>query len=339
MVQRSRIPERWTALRARVARRVAGTPRELDIVGHHALLDELTGLANRHAVYARLTEALAEDDGRAALVVLDLDGFKDVNETLGTLAGDLVLRQIARRLEHVALEADLIGRLGADEFAVVLAGHTAEDAAAAVGRRLRDLLEQPLEVEGVRIRLGASIGIASAPRHAATAAELVQRADLAMVAAKVRRTGIEVYSGERDRRGRARLTLTAELHGAIESGQLEVHFQPQADLATGAVSGAEALVRWRHPEHGLMPPSTFLPLAERSSLMGPLALFVLERAIGQCAAWRARGHDLSMAVNLSVTNLADPDLPADVAALLRHGGLEPEHLELEITEDIVIAEA
>jgi diguanylate cyclase (GGDEF)-like protein len=289
-------------------------------------------------VYARLTDALTEDDPRAAVVLLDVDGFKDVNDTLGHLAGDLVLRQVAQRLQHVALEADLIGRLGADEFAVVLAGRSAEDASA-VGRRVRDLLEQPLEVEGLRIALGTSVGIALAPRHAATAAELVQRADVAMNVAKTQRTGIEVYAAEHDNRSPARLTLTAELHTALESGALEVHYQPKADVATGAVVGAEALVRWRHPEHGMMPPASFLPLAERSGLMGPLALFVLERAIAQCAAWHAEGHDLTVAVNLSVTNLADPDLPTEVATLLRQCGLEPQHLELEITEDIVIAEA
>jgi diguanylate cyclase (GGDEF)-like protein len=329
------------ALRSRSRRadvRRSGAPGELDLAGHHALRDELTGLANRHAVYARLTDALSEEDARAAIVVLDVDGFKDVNDTLGHLAGDLVLRQVAQRLEHVALEADLLGRLGADEFVVVLVGPGAEEASA-VGRRLRDLLDQPLEVDGLRIRLGTSLGIAVAPRHATTADELVRRADVAMNVAKEQRTGIEVYAAEHDGGSPARLALTAELHTAIESGQLEVHFQPKAHFATGEVFGAEALVRWRHPEHGLMPPAAFLPLAERSGLMGPLALFVLERAIGQCAAWRAGGRDLTVAVNLSVTNLSDPDLPNDVAALLRQGGLEPRHLELEITEDIVIAQA
>jgi diguanylate cyclase (GGDEF)-like protein len=313
--------------------------REIDVAGHDALRDELTGLANRRAVYRRLAEALGDhDDARAAVLLLDVDGFKDVNDTLGHLAGDLVLRQVGRRLEHVALEADLIARLGGDEFAVVLVGRPAEDASV-VARRLRELLEQPLEVEGLRIRLGSSIGIAMAPRHAADAAELVQRADVAMHVAKSQRTGIEVYAPEQDRHSRARLALTAELHSAIESGELEVHFQPQADPSTGNVTGAEALVRWRHPEHGLMPPAAFLPLAERSGLMGPMALFVLQTAIRECAAWRAAGHDLTVAVNLSVTNLADPDLPLEVAALLAQGGLDPRHLELEITEDIVMAEA
>jgi diguanylate cyclase (GGDEF)-like protein len=312
--------------------------RELDVAGHGALTDDLTGLANRRALHERLEDALHEDDARAALILLDVDAFKDVNDTLGHQAGDHVLRLVAQRLEHLAIEADLLARIGGDEFAVLLTGPAADDANA-VGRRLRTLLETPLEVEGLAIRLGANIGIALAPRHASDATGLARRADVAMHLAKTHRTGIEVYTPERDRHSPARLTLTAELHGAIDDGQLEVHFQPQADTRTGTVTGAEALVRWRHPEHGLMPPAAFLPLAERAGLMGPLALLVLEEAIGACASWRAEGHDLTVAVNLSVTNLMDPDLPAEVGALLREAGLDPRALELEITEDVVMADA
>ena len=314
------------------------TLRELDVAGHGAHTDDLTGLANRRALHERLEAALREDGARAALILLDVDAFKDVNDTLGHQAGDLVLRLVGQRLEHVAIEADLLARIGGDEFAVLLTGDAADEANA-VGRRLRTLLEAPLEVEGLAIRLGANIGVALAPRHATDATGLARRADVAMHLAKTHRTGIEVYTPERDRHSPARLALTAQLHSAIDDGQLEVHFQPQADTRTGAVTGAEALVRWRHPEHGLMPPAAFLPLAERAGLMGPLALLVLEQAIGACAGWRAAGHDLTVAVNLSVTNLMDPDLPAEVAALLREQGLDPRALELEITEDVVMADA
>jgi diguanylate cyclase (GGDEF)-like protein len=312
--------------------------RELDLAGHDALRDDLTGLANRKALHRRLEEALTEPEARAALLLLDVDAFKDVNDTLGHDAGDLVLRQVARRLEHVALEADLLARVGGDEFAVLLTGEQADEASA-VGRRLRGLLEAPLEVEGLGLRLGTNIGIALAPRHAADATGLARRADVAMHLAKTHRTSIEIYSPDRDRHSPARLALTAELHAALESGQLEVHYQPQADVRTGAVRGAEALVRWRHPEHGLMPPAAFLPLAERAGLMGPLALHVIEDAVGQCAAWRANGRELTVAVNLSVTNLMDPDLPAEVAALLSEAGLPARCLELEITEELVMADA
>ncbi|MCW2993209.1 MAG: signal transduction protein containing a rane domain an and a domain, partial [Conexibacter sp.] len=311
---------------------------QLDLAGHGALVDDLTGLANRRALHRRLEEALAEPGARAALLLFDVDAFKDVNDTLVHDAGDVVLRQVGHRLEHVAIEADLLARVGSDEFAVLLTGGAADEASA-VGRRLRTLLEAPLEVSGLGIRLGTNIGIALAPRHAADATGLARRADVAMHLAKTQRTGIELYSPERDRHSPARLTLTAELHGALEAGELEVHFQPQADVRSGEVCGAEALVRWRHPEHGLMPPAAFLPLAERAGLMGPLALLVLEQAIRHCASWRAAGHDLTVAVNLSVTNLMDPDLPAEVAALLREGRLAPRHLELEITEDVVMADA
>jgi diguanylate cyclase (GGDEF)-like protein len=315
-----------------------GALRELDVAGHGAQTDDLTGLANRRALHGRLETALAEPGARAALVLFDVDAFKDVNDTLGHRAGDRVLALVAQRLEHVAIEADLLARVGGDEFAVLLTGDGADEANA-IGRRIRTLLEAPLEVEGLAIRLGANIGIALAPRHAADAIGLARRADVAMHLAKAHRTGIEVYTPERDRHSPARLALTAQLHGAIDGGQLEVHFQPQADTRTGAVIGAEALVRWRHPEHGLMPPAAFLPLAERAGLMGPLALQVLDEAVAACAAWRADGHDLTVAVNLSVTNLMDPDLPAEIAALLREHDLDPVHLELEITEDVVMADA
>ncbi|HEY6758850.1 MAG TPA: EAL domain-containing protein [Baekduia sp.] len=312
--------------------------REIDLAGHEAHVDPLTGLANRRALHRRLEEALSEPEARAALLLLDIDAFKDVNDTLGHDAGDVVLRQVARRLEHVALEADLLARVGGDEFAILLTGEEADEASA-VGRRLRGLLEAPLEVDGLAIRLGANIGIALAPRHASDATGLARRADVAMHLAKTHRTSIEVYSPDRDRHSPARLALTAELHGAIEAGQLEVHYQPVADLRGGGVRGVEALVRWRHPEHGLMPPAAFLPVAERAGLMGPLALLVLDHAIARAAAWHAAGRDLRVAVNLSVTNLMDPDLPAEIAALLVASGLPADRLELEITEDVVMADA
>ncbi|HWH95919.1 MAG TPA: EAL domain-containing protein [Baekduia sp.] len=312
--------------------------REVDVAGHEALVDPLTGLANRRALHHRLEEALAEPDANIALLLLDVDAFKDVNDTLGRDAGDLVLCQVAQRLEHVAIDADLLARVGGDEFAVLLMGEQADEASA-VGRRLRSLLEAPLEVAGLALRLGSHIGIALAPRHATDARGLARRADVAMHLAKAHRTRIEVYAPERDCHSPARLALAAQLHGAIEAGQLEVHYQPQTDLGTGAVRGAEALVRWRHPEHGLMPPAAFLPVAERARLMGPLALLVLEEAIARCAQWHEAGHDLTIAVNLSVTNLMDPDLPAEVAALLADAGLSPRHLELEITEDVVMVDA
>jgi EAL domain-containing protein (putative c-di-GMP-specific phosphodiesterase class I) len=240
-------------------------------------------------------------------------------------------------LEHVAIEADLLARVGGDEFAVLLVGERAHEAAA-VGRRLRGLLDGPLEVDGLGLRLGSHIGIALAPRHATDATGLARRADLAMHLAKLHRTSIEVYAPEHDRHLPARLALTAELHGAIEAGRLEVQYQPQADVRTGRVRGAEALVRWRHPELGLMLPGAFLPLAERAGLMGPVTLLVLEQAMARCVQWRAAGHDLSVAVTLSETNLMDPDLPAEIAALLTESGLEPRHVELEITEDMVMAD-
>ena len=325
-------------IRSWLARRGPALSRELAVARHDAMTDEVTGLANRRGLHARLEQALGEGDGRVALLLLDLDGFQDINDTLGHAAGDLVLCEVARRLEHVALDTDLLARIGGDEFAILMSGAATRDATH-VARRVRARMEQTIAVDGLRVRLGTAMGLALAPDHAATAVELGERADVALRLAKARRTSIEVYTAAAHPRSRARLTLTADLPVAIARDQLEVHFQPQADARTGAVVGAEALVRWRHPEHGLMPPEAFLPLAERAGLMGPLAVAVLDQAIRACVGWRAAGHDLSVAVNLSVTNLQDPDLPGDIADLLRDADLEPQHLEVEITEEVVMADA
>jgi diguanylate cyclase (GGDEF)-like protein len=282
-------------------------------------------------------DSAADADDTLALLLIDLDGFKELNDTLGHPAGDEVLRQIGPRLDHILRADDTIARLGGDEFAVVLAPGD-EATASAAGLRLRAALELPFEVGGIRVHIDASVGIALFPQHAGDALGLLQRADVAMYEAKRMRTGHEVYLQSRDRHSRQRLRLVGELHGALETGQLVLHFQPQADMRTGAVTGVEALVRWQHPERGLLGPGHFLPLVEQSGLTRALTSFVIDRALHELGELRAGGLDLGMAVNLGPADLLDLGLPSEVERLLRLHRCAPEHLELEVSEDVVMAD-
>jgi diguanylate cyclase (GGDEF)-like protein len=305
-----------------------------------ALTDDLTGLANRRHLMDRLRAAIRsaeEHGGELAFLLIDLDGFKELNDALGHHAGDQVLQQIGPRLAHLLREGDTLARLGGDEFAVVLAPGD-ETAASTAGLRLRAALEPSFEVGDIALHIDASIGIALFPEHATDAVGLLQRADVAMYEAKRMRTGHEVYLPSRDRHSRQRLALIGELHGALQAGQLVLHYQPKADLATGAIRGVEALVRWQHPQRGLLGPSHFLPLMEHSGLTRALTAFVLDRAIEEIGDLRRRGFDLSVAVNLGPADLLDLGLPSDVERLLDHRDFGPEHLELEVSEDVVMAD-
>jgi diguanylate cyclase (GGDEF)-like protein len=322
---------------ARAGLTVVDRLRESD---RRAVTDDLTGLGNRRHLVDRLhaaIDAAAEADGTLALLLIDLDGFKELNDTLGHHAGDEVLRQIGPRLAHILRADDVLARLGGDEFAVVLAPGD-EATASAAGLRLRAALELPFEVGGIRVHIDASVGIALFPQHAGDALGLLQRADVAMYEAKRMRTGHEVYLQSRDRHSPHRLRLVGELHGALESGQLVLHYQPKADMRTGAVTGVEALVRWQHPERGLLGPGHFLPLVEQSGLTRALTSFVLDRALHELGGLRAAGLELSVAVNLGPADLLDLGLPSEVERLLQLRGCAPGQLELEVSEDVVMAD-
>ncbi len=234
-----------------------------------AVTDDLTGLGNRRHLLARLEDAIKASRSELALLLIDLDGFKELNDTLGHQAGDEVLMQIGPRLEEALRPGDTLARLGGDEFAVVLDPGD-EASASAAGLRLRAALERSFAVGGIRVHIDASIGIALFPAHAKEAIGLFQRADVAMYEAKRTRTGHEVYLPERDHHSRRRLELLGELRDGLADGQLVLHYQPKAEIATGAVRGVEALVRWAHPRRGLLMPADFLPLADHSGL-GALA--------------------------------------------------------------------
>jgi diguanylate cyclase (GGDEF)-like protein len=305
-----------------------------------AITDDLTGLGNRRHLLDRLRAGIAdatENDGELALLLIDLDGFKELNDTLGHHAGDEVLRQIGPRLARELRNEDTLARLGGDEFAVVLTPSD-EAAASAAGLRLRAALEQPFEVGDIRLHIDASVGIALCPEHSRDALGLLQRADVAMYEAKRMRSGHELYLPSRDRHSRQRLALIGELHGALRAGELVLHYQPKADLSTRAVRGVEALVRWQHPQRGLLGPSEFLPLMEQSGLTRALTAFVLDRAIDEIGDLRARGFDLGVAANLGPADLLDLGLPSEIERLLGSRGLEPRHLELEVSEDVVMAD-
>lgn len=306
-----------------------------------ALTDELTGLGNRRLLADRLAGQLARrrPDQSLAVLLLDLDRFKEVNDALGHQVGDELLRGVGPRLEAVLREGDTLARLGGDEFALLLGAGADATHAQLVAARVRDALREPFLHEGVQLHLDVSVGIAVCPDHAVTAEGLLRCADVAMYVAKQSRTGYAIYSQERDLHDRSRLQTIAQLHTALATDQVTCHYQPQCDLASGEVVGAEALVRWQHPQHGLLSPDAFLGLAAQVGLMPRLTRRVLATALQDCAAWRRAGADLCVSVNLSALSLDDQSLPGDVARLLRTHGLPPEALVLEVTEDVMLVHA
>ncbi len=310
---------------------------------HQARHDALTGLPNRALLHERLIAARgdAPDAPRPlALLLLDLDHFKEVNDTVGHEQGDALLRAAAARLRGVVRAGDTVARLGGDEFAVLLPGADAAGAAR-VAADIRTALDAPVQVEGQALQVGASVGIALGPAHGTDGTTLLRRADVAMYAAKRGRTGHAIYDPAQDQHSAERLALIAELRAAIKGGALALHYQPQVDLASGCVCGVEALVRWPHPDpaRGLIPPDAFIPLAEQTGLIAPLTDWVLGEAIRQCREWQRVGLLLAVSVNLSMWNLHDPALPDRVAALLREHGLSSAWLRLELTESALMADA
>jgi diguanylate cyclase (GGDEF)-like protein len=303
---------------------------------HAATHDELTGLPNRALLHARLADALAEAP-ETSLLLLDLDHFKEVNDTLGHRYGDELLDQVGTRLASLMRARDTVARLGGDEFAILL---PATDTAAAtrIAARLREALQEPFTVHEAMIAVDASIGIASAPEHADTGDGLLQRADVAMYAAKRSGSDSTVYEPSADRHGADRLALLAELRHAIADGELVVEYQPKVLARTGEVAGMEALVRWEHPTRGRIDPDVFIPLAERSGLIRPLTALVLDTALSQCRRWRDAGLWLTVSVNLSARDLQQEDLPQHVSFALHRHRLPATALELEITESFLMSD-
>jgi len=300
--------------------------------------DSLTGLPNRLLFRERLARMLSEDATATLVVMLvDLDGFKEVNDTLGHHVGDSLLCQVGRRLDEQLGDHLTVARLGGDEFAVV--GPVADRAEATeLGAEVLAVLQQPFALQDLPFHIEASVGGALYPEHANDVDALLQRADVAMYLAKEHGSGYETYNANTDRYSPRRLGLLGELRRAIEQGELVLQYQPIATMETGDVHRVEALIRWEHPEHGLLPPSEFIPLAEPTGLMGPLTRHVLDLAIAQARTWHDRNLDITIAVNVSARNLHSTELHDDVAALLRKWSVPPTSLELEITESIVMSD-
>ena len=309
--------------------------------------DDLTGLANRRAV----SEALAADltrspeaggwqawPDRISLLLVDLDRFKDVNDALGHELGDRLLTEVGARIGTALRPSQLLARLGGDEFVVVLPGVALEQAEQ-IARALRGSLERPFVLDGNRLHVRASVGIASCRLHDDQPADLLRQADVAMDDAKKSAAGIAVYDPRQDQNSANRLRRIDELRRALERGDLEVHLQPQVDLRTGSVIGVEALARWRHPQDGVLLPDSFLPLAAQTGLMGPVAALVLDRALAACATWWLRGYYLPVGVNLTADDLRDPALPGLVTKSLRRHLLPPSALRVEITEEALLHDA
>jgi diguanylate cyclase (GGDEF)-like protein len=312
--------------------------RAFNEVSEQARTDELTGLPNRRALLEAADRVLATATARdqAALLLLDLDGFKEVNDSLGHTAGDQLLRQIGPRLLPALGEGELLARLGGDEFAVLLP-RVSLDEAQERAERLRALILQPFPVEDIRLHVGVSIGVATAPVPAATVQELLRCADVAMYAAKGAREGVHVFVPDPHGGSGDRLRTMEELRTALETGQLVVHLQPQVSLPDGEVVGAEALVRWQHPVRGLLSPADLLPAAEQAGLLRPLTDTVLELALAATALWWPERR-VSVSVNLSAANVNDVDLPSKVAAALARHGLPAAALTLELVEDTLMAD-
>jgi diguanylate cyclase (GGDEF)-like protein len=305
---------------------------------HQAAHDPLTDLPNRAYFGERVTQAIGEHpERRLAVLIIDLDHFKEVNDTLGHQIGDQLLQVIAKRLRGAVRSDDVVARLGGDEFAVLARAQSLETPRA-LAASIHSALATPFELDDLSFEIGASIGAAVYPDHADDVGSLIRKADVAMYAAKEQRGGYEPYEPDRDRHDARRLTLLSELRQAIDADQLVLHYQPKADLATGRVLGVEALVRWQHPEHGLLPPDDFIPLAEPTGLIGPLTLAVLTESLRQCREWEDAGLELRVAVNVSVRNLYDERFAQDVDRLLRRFTVSPGNLTLEITESTMMAD-
>ena len=308
---------------------------------HQALHDPLTELANRTLFCNRVAQALLEakrDGGQIAVMLIDLDGFKEVNDTLGHSSGDQLLKEVASRLSGAIRADDTVARFGGDEFAILLPRVSDQAAAASVAAMLRSRLQGLYEVDEISIHSDASIGVAIGPAHGEDANTLLRHADVAMYSAKGRRVGAAVYEAKLDPHTPERLAMVGEMRRAIVRSEFVLHYQPQVEPGTGRVDAVEALVRWRHPERGLLKPHDFVPLAERTGLIRPLTRWVLEAAIRECAAWRRAGLDLHVAVNLSAASLVDTDLPNTIEHLLRGSDVPPSSLRLEITETTAMAD-
>jgi diguanylate cyclase (GGDEF)-like protein len=304
---------------------------------HAARHDSLTGLPNRTAFHETITDAIQDEHVPAAVLLMDLDRFKEVNDTLGHRYGDLLLVQVAQRFKDVIGGQGQIARLGGDEFAVISPAADRQGAVA-LAHRIADALRDPFELEEMVVDVQASVGIALFPEHGHGVETLLQKADVAMYRAKETRSNVALYDERHDHHSPAKLALTAELRTAVDSEEIVLWYQPELDLRTREVMAVEALVRWDHPRLGVLPPSSFVRMAEATNLIKPLTQRVMEVALLQVADWHAIGLEIAVAVNISAQVLVDQSFTQQVVAALRRTGVAPQRLKLEVTETALMSD-
>ncbi|HEY7933430.1 MAG TPA: bifunctional diguanylate cyclase/phosphodiesterase [Solirubrobacteraceae bacterium] len=321
---------------ARASRTLRRQSREND---HLARYDQLTGLPNRTLFIERVEQALAQDEiSRLAIMLVDIDGFKEINDTLGHQTGDTLLREIATRISSASGQDGIAARMGGDEYGLVLRDAPSSDRALAVASTVQTHLLEPITLDGVALNIETSIGIAHGSSEVSDPVELLRRADVALDQAKSLRTGIEVYAPEMNNFSARRLALLGRVRPALTDGEFVLHYQPQADLQSARITGVEALLRWEHPEHGMLGPMEFIPLIERTALVGPIARMVIDQALAQALHWRKTNLELGISVNLSARNLADVELAPDVQALLAKHSVAADQLTLEVTESAALTD-
>ena len=304
---------------------------------HAARHDALTGLPNRAAFHETITSAIEDESVPASVLLMDLDRFKEINDTLGHHYGDLLLVQVAQRFKDVIGPAGQIARLGGDEFAVIARSRNRPDAVA-LAHSIVEALRDPFELDEMVVDVQASVGIALFPEHGHAVEALLQKADVAMYRAKETHSNVALYDERHDHHSPAKLALTAELRTAVASEEIVLWYQPELDLRTREVMAVEALVRWDHPRLGVLPPSSFVRMAEATNLIKPLTQRVMEVALLQVADWHAIGLDLSVAVNISAQVLVDHSFTQQVVAALRRTGVSPHRLKLEVTESALMSD-
>ncbi|MBI3546494.1 MAG: EAL domain-containing protein [Gammaproteobacteria bacterium] len=344
----------WVLMRGKVSRdsegkaiRMSGSLSDITerkhqevTIQHQAMHDSMTNLPNRLVLHERLRLALQEaerEQTSVAVLMMDLDRFKEINDTLGHHVGDSVLQEVAARLQNLVRKSDTVARFGGDEFAMVLPSVSTATAVSVINKILK-AIEPTVIVDQHKLHIETSIGIALFPQHGQDPTALIKFADIAMYAAKRANSGYAIYDSTHDPHSADRLVLTANLRQAIEADELTVHYQPKIHLATGEVTGVEALVRWPHPTLGLLFPDTFIPLAERCGLINPLTFRVLEAAIQQHQRWLRDGLKLAIAINLSARTLQDLNFPTQVAASMQNFGIDSKYIEFEITETAIMAD-
>jgi len=310
---------------------------------HIASHDALTGLPNRVLLDDRLSQAVAhaQSDGHSfAVALFDLDRFKVVNDSLGHRAGDQLIKEVAHRLAGIARSTDTVGRLGGDEFLFIMDRLAKREDAELIARRAVKALQGPIRLDGVDLHTSASIGIAMFPADGRNAETLIANADAAMYCAKQRgRNNIQLYAAGMNSATQERVKLESELHQALSLKQFELHYQPKVDTKTGLIHGAEALVRWRHPQRGLVPPGEFIPLAESCGLIDSIGEWVVRESCRQARAWQLEGlQPLRVAVNLSAFQFRHGNLLQMIREALQAAQLEPRFLEVEITESALMSD-